>query len=701
MKRTSAARAMRDSVRQEMDPSPPPETAVRDSGAVHASDVRKMRERIERQYRANRTLSRLVRKLVGDKADVPPVELAPRLPTATLSQHPKRFPIPAADPWWPIGSMPPSRPLAALAGHDCFSLADSIDEVVGVSVMGLRGVDLDRVVGAVAEEQLKTKSFKPVFLTDEPDFRPFVSRGYAFEYFSAFRNYLAPDADSATSDRRRMLAAKWGFERVLQRDDARGADRTYQPLAAIQKHNADMSRACHHDRFQWITETLRIALSAERYDVAEGLAEYVLTFFDTLSKANQIPAARVLCRKFIAFGELDRLRNFLFKNIAQVKKDDGLFTWFSAYCTSATDFSSDLALLPSGKLNSHYISKRMAVAGEQAVPNLLSAGDGATPNGNLLVANYFAVKQDAALYKMFVNRVIAKNGGTPLARVTLGRGNVLAHLSFEKRPPARQQHELVSVIMSSYNAADTIAYAAGSILKQTYGNLELLICDDCSSDCTDKQLEALRQDPRVRLFRSRAQQGTYNIRNNLLAEARGNYVTFHDSDDFAFPHRIEWQLAFLKEHGAAAVVGQWCRVTEDGEFVFSSDHNVARLAVVSLFAPKGVFERFGPYRSARFGADTEFYERLRMKLGLEAVKLIPAPLMFGLSSAASLTRTPGIEASEDGYRAPARRAYAAAAARRRQIGGSHEGLPDLDDVLSKHGTLMDDAGVDALESGHK
>ncbi|MBL8591955.1 MAG: hypothetical protein JNK01_04670, partial [Devosia sp.] len=109
------------------------------------------------------------------------------------------------------------------------------------------------------------------------------------------------------------------------------------------------------------------------------------------------------------------------------------------------------------------------------------------------------------------------------------------------------------------------------------------------------------------------------------------------------------------------------------------------------------FERFGPYRAAKIGADTEFYERLRMSLGVNAVRLMPTPLMFGLASANSLTRSPGIEATEDGYRAPARRAYAAAAARRRQVGGPHAELPPIEDVLAAQGILMTHAGVETME----
>jgi hypothetical protein len=248
--------------------------------------------------------------------------------------------------------------------------------------------------------------------------------------------------------------------------------------------------------------------------------------------------------------------------------------------------------------------------------------------------------------------------------------------------------------MSAYEASETIGYAARSILNQSYANLELLICDDCSSDATSQEIDKLRVDPRVRVFRSKAQQGTYWIRNNLLAEARGTYVTFQDADDLAFPDRIERQMVALRADGAAAVVGQWFRVTSGGEFVFSSDHAVSRLAVVSLLAPRAVFERYGPYSPARIGADTEFYERLRMTLGVNLVRLMPTPLLFGLASAKSLTRSPGIEATEDGYRAPARRAYAAVAASHRQVAGLNPGLPSIQDVLAQEGILMQHAGIE-------
>lgn len=660
-----------------------------------ASELKRMRAQVERYSRAHRALGNVIRRTIDPESKVRYVEIVPHLPVASFAQNPRRLPK-AVHASWPAGPLRPSQPLRAHAGDECASSADAIRETVGVSVMGLRGADLEQVVAEVARDQAAGRDFKPVFLTDSPDFSSFVSQGYSFEYLSNFRGYLQLASEGSQSARREAIATKWGISRFIDRDDTRKVPRNHPPLAALREHNAAMSRAVHSNRFAWITETLRIAIALERFDVAEGLADYLLAFFNDLGRDNVIPAAKALCRKFIAFGELNELRLFLFKNIAAVKKDDSLFTWFSTYCTSNTGFLPEFATLPSGKANAYYISKRMAVAGDQVLPNLLSFSDRATAATNLLMANFFATRGDSALYRMFVNRVLGKYGATLLRKAELGEDNILHHISFERPPPVTDAHELVSIIMSTHNSGATVAYAARSILAQSYRNIELLICDDESSDTTSAELHKLRGDPRVRLFRSCGNQGTYGVRNSLIPEARGAYITFHDSDDYAFPDRIERQLRYLKQEGAAAVAAQWFRVTPGGEFVFSSDHAVARIAVVSLLAPREVYERFGPYRQARFGADTEFYEKLRLRLGVDAVKLMQTPTMLGLASGTSLTRSPGIEATEDGYRAPARRSYAAAAARSRHI-GEHPGLPSIEEALATQGVLMPHTGVTNFE----
>ena len=50
-------------------------------------------------------------------------------------------------------------------------------------------------------------------------------------------------------------------------------------------------------------------------------------------------------------------------------------------------------------------------------------------------------------------------------------------------------NEKVSVIMSVYNSEQTLVNSIESIINQTYSNLEILICDDCSTDDSLKILE--------------------------------------------------------------------------------------------------------------------------------------------------------------------------------------------------------------------
>ena len=55
-------------------------------------------------------------------------------------------------------------------------------------------------------------------------------------------------------------------------------------------------------------------------------------------------------------------------------------------------------------------------------------------------------------------------------------------------------HGLVSVLMSVYNGAPTLEKAAASVLAQTYRNLELILCDDASTDDTWRIMQRIMID---------------------------------------------------------------------------------------------------------------------------------------------------------------------------------------------------------------
>lgn len=115
---------------------------------------------------------------------------------------------------------------------------------------------------------------------------------------------------------------------------------------------------------------------------------------------------------------------------------------------------------------------------------------------------------------------------------------------------------LISVIMGVYNGADTIESAVQSILKQTHQKLELIICDDASTDNTWSLLQRWAQkDCRIRLLRNQKNEGAAIARNRCLEQAHGDFVAIMDADDISMPLRLELQLSFLEEHRGVSFVG--------------------------------------------------------------------------------------------------------------------------------------------------
>jgi succinoglycan biosynthesis protein ExoO len=97
---------------------------------------------------------------------------------------------------------------------------------------------------------------------------------------------------------------------------------------------------------------------------------------------------------------------------------------------------------------------------------------------------------------------------------------------------------LVSVIMPARNAEATVLQAIQSVLCQTHENLELLVCDDASSDST-ATIVASVGDPRVRLLRNPSSLGPGPSRDRLIASAKGEYIAVLDADDVYLPDRLE------------------------------------------------------------------------------------------------------------------------------------------------------------------
>lgn len=120
----------------------------------------------------------------------------------------------------------------------------------------------------------------------------------------------------------------------------------------------------------------------------------------------------------------------------------------------------------------------------------------------------------------------------------------------------------VDVVTPAYNAARTVAETVESVLRQTHRNWRLWIVDDGSHDETADIVRPYLRDPRIQLVQQN-NRGAANARNLALAQGRGDYVAFLDSDDYWETDFLARTVAALEHEPEAGLV--WCEMRVVGE----------------------------------------------------------------------------------------------------------------------------------------
>lgn len=128
-----------------------------------------------------------------------------------------------------------------------------------------------------------------------------------------------------------------------------------------------------------------------------------------------------------------------------------------------------------------------------------------------------------------------------------------------------KDYGLVSIITPTWNCAGFICETIRSIQAQTYGNWELIISDDCSTDGTREVVKPyMDEDKRIKYICNEKNSGAAITRNNALKVAKGKWIAFLDSDDLWLPEKLEKQVAFMAENGYAFSYHEYTEMTEDG-----------------------------------------------------------------------------------------------------------------------------------------
>lgn len=111
----------------------------------------------------------------------------------------------------------------------------------------------------------------------------------------------------------------------------------------------------------------------------------------------------------------------------------------------------------------------------------------------------------------------------------------------------KKNKPLVSVVIPVYNAEKYIKESLESILNQTYAKLEIIVCNDGS---TDKSVNIVQQykDNRIKIMDAPQNAGISSTLNRGVRACTGKYIAIMDADDWSYPERIEKQVQLMENN---------------------------------------------------------------------------------------------------------------------------------------------------------
>jgi glycosyltransferase involved in cell wall biosynthesis len=154
---------------------------------------------------------------------------------------------------------------------------------------------------------------------------------------------------------------------------------------------------------------------------------------------------------------------------------------------------------------------------------------------------------------------------------------------------------LVTVICICYNHSKFVLEALDSVANQTYGNVELIVIDDGSTDGSGKVIKQwISRHPNTTLILNANNLGYCKTFNKAFAISKGAFCIDLAADDILLPHRIEVGLKALTEAGSAYGVNfsDAEHISEQGNFIRYHSEKYPHITIPSGNIYKHVIDRY-------------------------------------------------------------------------------------------------------------
>lgn len=205
---------------------------------------------------------------------------------------------------------------------------------------------------------------------------------------------------------------------------------------------------------------------------------------------------------------------------------------------------------------------------------------------------------------------------------------------------------LISIITPVYNVEKFLQQTIDSVLIQTYSNWELILVDDGSTDKSSEICQTyLKKDKRI-TYIHKENGGQASARNLGIKNAKGDYITFLDSDDFYCEDKLEHHLKDMKDHPADFYYGggfmyfenrtenkieqyDWRFGEFSGENFFKILYHSCSVNINSVLIKKTLFDTVGLFDESTILRGTEDWDLwLRIADNVNSVYGNPVPKVY-------------------------------------------------------------------------
>ena len=168
------------------------------------------------------------------------------------------------------------------------------------------------------------------------------------------------------------------------------------------------------------------------------------------------------------------------------------------------------------------------------------------------------------------------------------------------------EDKMVSVIIPVFNVSDYLEKCVLSVIKQTYKNIEIILVDDGSTDQSGIICDKYREkDNRIKVLHKQ-NGGLSDARNARIRIAKGEYISFVDSDDVISPIFIEIFLKVALKGECDIVAMSWGTSFWDGDSIPKLTTNIDECEVEYMKSDQALERML--YQQVATGAPFKFYK---------------------------------------------------------------------------------------------